>query len=138
MHRLARLLGDLARANEVVRAAWTDALEAREPPAELSTRPWLLGLVLARLESSDTADDSTTPDDEFEPANDRWAGHWQDDRPAPVTLDAERLEDALARLPTHVAAGAVLPGAGSLPTGAGGALLAGAGAARTARPPARR
>jgi DNA-directed RNA polymerase specialized sigma24 family protein len=114
MHRLARLLGDPARASAIVRAAWTDALEGGEPPGELSTCAWLLGLVLARLESSDAADDSPPSDDEFEPAADRWAGHWKDDRPAPITLDADRLEAALARLPSHVAAVVVLRDVDSL------------------------
>ena len=114
MHRLARMLGDPARAKETVRAAWTDALEGDKPPAELSTHAWLLGLVIARLESSDAADDSAPPDDDFEPAADKWAGHWKDDRPAPITLDADRLEGALARLPSHVAAVVVLRDVDSL------------------------
>jgi DNA-directed RNA polymerase specialized sigma24 family protein len=106
MHRLARLLGDPVSAREVVRTAWFDALERNgERPAELSTRGWLLGLVIHRLPPP-------TPPEQGAPAvppiefydEGRWSGHWRTGRPEAPDRDPAAVEAAVARLAPGVAA----------------------------------
>jgi RNA polymerase sigma-70 factor (ECF subfamily) len=104
MHRLARLLGDPASAREVVRSAWLDALERGEQPASLSTRAWLLGLVVDRLRPGAAPNQRTPAVDPAEFFDHRWRDHWRDDRPLPLNIDPDRLETALAGLPPGIAA----------------------------------
>ena len=112
MHRLARIVGrDPDNARQAVRTAWRAAFErSEEQPPEMSSRAWLLGLVVEAIASPDPPAEgapAASPDDLEDPSG-RWAGWWKDDLAKTPSPEPKQLDATLVTMPPALAALLVL------------------------------